>query len=74
MEIGAHDLVASIESIEVEDGSLVECAVVLVKVSNADGTSSLHRAGTPGMSHWEGLGMLYDSLDGMRTIGDWSDD
>ena len=73
MNVEATSLVPGIEPLELPDDALVEAAVLLVKVSNSDGTASLHRATTAGMSHWETVGMLYDTLSGMAGVGEWRD-
>ena len=58
------------QSLDLEPGDVIEGGIVILKIANAneDG-STMHRAISPGLSHWEALGMLTDALDGMRFIG-----
>ena len=73
MNVEATSLVPGIEPLELDDDALVESSVLLVKVSNNDGTASLHTATTAGTSHWETVGMLYESLHGLVGAGEWQD-
>lgn len=70
-QIDGPELAAGVPPLEVEDDGLIESVVMLVKVSNGDGTSSLHRVETEGMSYWEAVGMVYDSLQGMSSEAAW---
>lgn len=63
-----RDVVADLKDIELEDDELVEGVVLIIKVSG-DGHSKVGAAGTPGMSHWEMLGMVRDVETGMLNSG-----
>lgn len=59
-----------IEPIELEEDEFLEGAVVVVKIARVD-SSSITRAASPGLSHWEQLGMLMDATDHAREIKEW---
>lgn len=71
MDVPVTAALSGIEPLDLEAEELIEAAVVLVKVSLPDGRSALHSTTTPGLSHWEKLGILVDAADGMR--GGWDD-
>ena len=65
---------ALLQGIDMDDLNLAEGqfpvgAVMLLLVSNPDGSSSLHTAAADGLNHWTVRGMLHDALDGERTQG-----
>lgn len=63
MEVPASDAVATMEPLDLQEGDLIEGAVLLVKVSTGDGPGALYRCISPGMSHWEALGILTDAAN-----------
>lgn len=72
-EVPASDAVPGIEPLDLDEGDLIESAVLVVKVSHPTGTASIHRAQSSGMSYWEALGMLHDAANGFYEEGNWHD-
>ncbi len=70
-EIPATDCVSGIEPLEMDDGELFESAILIVKTSTGNGEGAITYAATPGMSHWECLGMLHDTMS--RLTGNRDD-
>lgn len=58
-----------IQPLTLEPGDVIEGAVLLLKVGNATDGSSLHRVISPGLSHWEAVGMTLDASDALRSAG-----
>lgn len=65
-EIAPGDVVADMEPIDMEDGELVEGAIIIVKTSRADGLATRVLGASPGLSHWEQIGLLTSALDSLR--------
>ena len=63
-----------IRPLDLEPGDVIEGAVILLKVGNAEDGASLHRVISPGLTHWETVGMLTDSLDSVRWDGIQAED
>lgn len=64
-----RDVVRGLPEIDLDDDSLVESCVLIVKVSEAT-VSSMRILATETMSYWEMLGLLVDAREELRREAD----
>lgn len=64
-----RDVVRDLPEIDLDDDSLVESCVLIVKVSEAT-VSSMRILATETMSYWEMLGLLVDAQEELRREAD----